>query len=198
MGEDWTGNNRSIFSTLGASSHSNYERVNHDFYSTDPKAIDYLLKYEDFDENIWECACGNGNLSKRLEHHHHKVYSTDIVYRGYGERESIDFLKCYKKFDGDIITNPPYKYATEFVLKALDLSNRKVAMFLKIQFLESRKRWQKLFRDFPPSKVYVFVKRINCYRNDDRSIKGSAVCYAWFVWDKDYNGETIVRWIDNL
>ena len=87
MSEDWTGNNRSIFSTLGASSHSDYERVNHDFYSTDPKAIDYLLKYEDFDENIWECACGNGNLSKRLEMHNHNVLSTDIVYRGYGERK---------------------------------------------------------------------------------------------------------------
>lgn len=110
----------------------------------------------------------------------------------------IDFLKCHKKFDGDIITNPPYKYATEFVLKALELSKRKVAMFLKIQFLESKNRWLKLFKDFPPSTIYVFVKRINCYRNDDRSIKGSAVCYAWFVWDKEYTGETRVRWIDNL
>ena len=71
-------------------------------------------------------------------------------------------------------------------------------MFLKIQFLESKNRWLKLFKDFPPATIYVFVKRINCYRNDDRSIKGSAVCYAWFVWDKEYTGETRVRWIDNL
>ena len=66
-------------------------------------------------------------------------------------------------------------------------------MFLKIQFLESQKRWLKLFKDFPPSTIYVFVKRISCYRNDDRSIKGSAVCYAWFVWDKEYDGETNSR-----
>lgn len=110
----------------------------------------------------------------------------------------IDFLKCHKKFDGDIITNPPYKYATEFVLKALELSNRKVAMFLKIQFLETKKRWELLFKEHPPKKVCVFVKRINCFRNDDRSNRQSAVCYAWFIWDKCYDGETVVEWIDNL
>ena len=197
MSEDWTGNHHSIFSTLGASNHSDYERVNHDFYSTDPKAINYLLHYEKFNKNIWECACGNGNLSKRLEKYGYDVLSTDIVYHGFGKGK-VNFLKCHKKFDGDIITNPPYKYATEFVLKALELSKRKVAMFLKIQFLESKNRWLKLFKDFPPSTIYVFVKRINCYRNDDRSIKGSAVCYAWFVWDKEYTDETRVRWIDNL
>ena len=197
MSKDWTGNHKSIYTTLGASSHSDYDRVKNDFYSTDPKAINHLLRFEKFDNNIWECACGNGNLSKRLERFGYNVTSTDLVYRGFGEGQ-IDFLKCYEKFDGDIITNPPYKYATEFVLKALELSKRKVAMFLKIQFLESQKRWLKLFKDFPPSTIYVFVKRISCYRNDDRSIKGSAVCYAWFVWDKEYDGETRVRWIDNL
>lgn len=24
----------------------------------------------------------------------------------------------------------------------------------------------------------------------------SAVCYAWYVWEKGYKGDTIVRWID--
>ena len=194
---DWRNDPNSPFRLIGASNHSDYERVEHDFYSTDPKAINYLLKYEKFDNKIWECACGNGNLSKRLEKFGYDVTSTDLVYRGLGGGQ-IDFLNCHKTFAGDIITNPPYKYATEFVLKALELSKRKVAMFLKIQFLESKSRWLKLFKDFPPSTIYVFVKRINCYRNDDRSIKGSAVCYAWFVWDKEYTGETRVRWIDNL
>ena len=134
---------------------------------------------------------------KKLENYGYNVCSTDLVYRGFGGGQ-IDFLKCKEKFDGDIITNPPYKYATEFVLKALELSNRKVAMFLKIQFLETKKRWELLFKEHPPKKVCVFVKRINCFRNDDRSNRQSAVCYAWFIWDKCYDGETIVEWIDNL
>ena len=97
----------------------------------------------------------------------------------------------------DIITNPPYKYATEFVEKALELTNRKVAMFLKIQFLESQKRYERLFMNNPPKKVLPFVKRIDCWRNDDRSLKGSTVLYAWFIWDKEYTGKTMIEWIDN-
>ena len=63
------------------------ERQPNDYYSTDPKAIDYLLQHESLNKNVWECACGSGNLSKRLVQYGHNVYSTDIVYRGYGERE---------------------------------------------------------------------------------------------------------------
>ena len=188
-------NNKKIFTPLGV--HSAKSRALNDFYSTDPIAIDYLLKYESFDKNIWECACGNGNLSKRLEDYGYNVLSTDLVYRGFGEGE-IDFLKQKDKFNGDIITNPPYRYATEFCRKALELTNRKVAMFLKVQFLESRKRYIGLYKDYPPKCIYVFVKRIGCYKNDIREEYRSAVCYCWYVWDKEYTGETMVRWIDNL
>ena len=109
----------------------------------------------------------------------------------------MDFLKCTKPFNGDIITNPPYKYALEFVLKALELSDRKVAMFLKIQFLESKKRYDKLFSLYPPNRIYVFVKRIFCYKNDNRNYKSSAICYAWFVWDKKCSDECVVKWIND-
>lgn len=179
----------------GWGTHSDYDRQPDDFYSTDPVAIDYLLKYESFDKNIWECACGNGNLSKRLIMNGYDVYSTDKYDRGFGD--VLNFLTVDKKFDGDIITNPPYKIATQFILKALELSNRKVAMLFKINFVESIKRYEGIFKDNPPKKIMVFVKRINCYRNDDRNLGSSAVVYAWFVWDKEYTGKTVFEWIDN-
>lgn len=185
----------SVLRMNGWSNHSDYDRQVNDFYSTDPVAIDYLLKYEDFDSNIWECACGNGALSNRLIEHGHIVYSTDKYYRGYGKVQN--FLTVDKKFDGDIITNPPFKLAFEFVNKALELTNRKVAMFLRIQFIESQKRYSHIFKDNPPKKIMPFVKRINCYRNDDRSLKGSTTLYAWFVWDNEYDGKTTLEWIDN-
>ena len=84
MVKDWKGNKTPIYTTLGASNHSDYERAENDFYSTDPEAIDYLLKYEQFNNDIWECACGNGNMSKRLEKYGYNVTSTDLVYRGFG------------------------------------------------------------------------------------------------------------------
>ena len=157
-----------------------------------------MLEHETFNENIWECACGNGKLSERLKEKGFNVRSTDLIYRDYGEKESIDFLTQNQVFDGDIITNPPYNLALEFVEKALDLSNRKVAMFMKIQFLETKKRYLRLFKDNPPKKVLVFVKRMACYREDDTSFKSSAICFCWIVWDKEYDGDTILEWIDNL
>lgn len=192
------GNSKTLGVTLGASNHSERIRADDDFYSTNPVAIDYLLEHEDFDKNIWECACGNGKLSERLKENGFNVKSTDLVYRGYGERESIDFLLQNQVFDGDIITNPPYNLALEFVEKALELSNRKVAMFLKIQFLETKKRYLNLFKENPPKKVLVFVKRMACYREDDTSFRSSAICFCWIIWDKEYDGVTMLDWIDNL
>ena len=61
---------------------SDYVRQKEDFYSTDPVAIDYLLKHERFSKNVWECACGNGNLAKRLKMYGYNVYSSDLVDRG--------------------------------------------------------------------------------------------------------------------
>ena len=145
--------NDKVFRCIGASNHSSKDRAEYDYYSTDPSAIDWLLKYETFDNNIWECACGNGNLSRKLEEHGYNVKSTDIVYRGYGERESIDFLKQTAAFDGDIITNPPYIKGGEFILHALNLSKNKVAMFLKLQFLEGKGRFEELYSKYPPYKV---------------------------------------------
>lgn len=44
--KDWTGNSKSTFSQLGSSAHSENERETHDFYATDPIALELLLKHE--------------------------------------------------------------------------------------------------------------------------------------------------------
>lgn len=156
--KDWTGNNKSIYTTLGASNHTEKERETHDYYATEPKAIELLLQLEDFSPYVWECACGEGHLSEVLKTHGHKVRSSDIIDRGYPGTEIIDFLKIKKQdidrdFSRDIITNPPYKYAKEFVEHALDISmdSTKIAMFLKVQFLEGKAR-KELFEKYPPPK----------------------------------------------
>ena len=197
MAKDWTGNKNSVYKTLAASSHADGEREENDFYATEPKALELLLEKETFNEFVWECACGMGHLSKVLENKGYRVFSSDLVYRGYGVG-GCDFLKQETKFSGDIITNPPYKFATEFVYKALDLidEGNKVAMFLKIQFLEGKER-RKLFDKYPPKKVYVSTSRLKCAINGDfANVKSSAVCYAWFVWEKGYKGLPTIEWIN--
>ena len=165
--KDWIGNKPAIFVTLGASNHSTGERQKHDFYATEPKALELLLEEETFSPVVWECACGEGHLSKVLEKHGYEVISTDLIYRGYGDPEPLNFLEeTLLDFEGDIITNPPYKYALDFVKQALNSvkMGRKVAMFLKLQFLEGKSR-KRFFLHNPPKIVYVSSSRLNCAKN---------------------------------
>ena len=197
--KDWTGNYNSIYRTLGASNHSDKERQSHDYYATEPKATELLLAEESFSSVIWECACGEGHMAKVLEEKGYKVISTDLVYRGYGNEETVDFLQeQVTEFDGDIITNPPYKYALQFVEKALESvkTGRKVAMFLKLQFLEGKSR-KKFFLKYPPKTVYVSSSRLICAMNGEfEKYPSSAVAYAWFVWEKGYKGNPEIKWIN--
>lgn len=196
MPKDWTGTSNSAFKQLGASSHCEEEREENDFYATDPSAIDDLLKYETFDKNIWECAVGQGHLAERLKQHGYTVECTDLIDRGYEGTEIVDFLNEKYDFEGDIITNPPYKYCSEFILNALDSipNGHKVAMFLKLQTLEGQKRYEEIYSKYPPKSVYVFVKRIQCAKNGNFT-GSSAVCYAWFIWVKGEYGCTELKWI---
>ena len=64
--KDWKGNEISVFKGMGATNHSQGERQIHDYYATEPKAINLLLELEKFNPNIWECCCGEGHLSKAM------------------------------------------------------------------------------------------------------------------------------------
>lgn len=202
--KDGLSNIKKVFAPLGASNHSSSARQEDDFYATDPVAIEKLMEFETFSECIWECACGAGHLSKQLESNGYKVISTDLVYRGYGDG-GIDFLAIdnHQTYDCDIVTNPPYKYALDFVKQALNLvsTGHKVAMFLRLQFLEGKER-RAFFDEHPPKYIYVSSGRINCCKNADFSYQNrkkcsSAVAYAWFIWIKDdEKSQPIIRWFN--
>lgn len=192
--------NHNHFVTLGSSNHSTNERAADDYYTTDPIAMHLLLEQEIFSPNVWECACGRGDLSEVMKAYGYNVLSTDLVDRGYGE-SGVDFLQCISEYDGDIVTNPPYSLAIEFCKKAIGLvkEGHKVAMFLRLNFLEGKGR-RALFDEYPPHTIYVASGRINCYKNGDDSKEGKknvgALAYAWFVWEKGYKGNTVVKWIN--
>jgi hypothetical protein len=174
-------------------------RETNDFYATDPKAMHDLLKYETFDLNIWEPACGEGNLSEVLKGYGYNVYSTDLIDRGYQD-EQIDFLQTENKWFGDIITNPPFKYTTEFVLKSLESveTGAKVAMFLKINYLSGKKRYKEIYSKFPPQRVYVFSSKIACSKNNDpKGFKHGAMDFVWLVWEKGKYAPTELKWINS-
>lgn len=197
--KDWTGNGKSVFVCNGASNHSDSERQSEDYYATDPKAIHKLCAVERFTDTVWECACGGGHMVQALRENGYKVYATDIVNRWVVIDEVKDFLAA-RHSSIDIITNPPYRYAKEFVEHALDIvdEGRKVAMFLKLTFLESKSR-RALFEKSPPKRIWVFSERVQCAKNGDfetyKQGVGTAVAYAWYIWEKGYKGKTTVGWI---
>lgn len=200
MERDWTGNNNSVFKTLGASNHSEAEREMHDYYATDPDVLKHLISKYDIPNVVLEPACGGGDLSKWLESNGHKVYSYDIVDRGYGEQQNFFEMMKVPEDCMCILTNPPYKYATEFVLHALELLpvGGQVVMFLKTTFLETERRFNEIFRNTPPRFVYQFIRRALCAKNGDfveARKQGSAVSYAFFIWEKGFKGQTVIDWI---
>ena len=189
---------RAIYAPIGATNHSKEEREVDDYYATDPKAMEALLKVESFSPHIWEPACGGGHLSRVLEGHGHDVRNSDVVDRMGGGVELLDFIDGQlEEWEGDIITNPPYSFAQEFVERALEVvrDGGKVAMFLKLTFLEGKKR-KGMFAKHPPKRVYVFSSRIACAKGGDfRSTQSSAVAYAWFVWEKGFRGNPVINWL---
>lgn len=191
---NWTGSKASAFTMIGTRNYAKEARQVRDYYATPPKMGKLLLELEDFN-NILEPACGAGHLSKVFKEKGKKVISTDIVDRGYG---SVKDFFAYTYWNGDIITNPPYKYAKEFVYHSLSIipEGRKIAMFLKLQFLESKNR-KELFLKYPPKKLYVSSSRMGCAMNGDfNNQNDSAVAYGWFIWVKGFQGDPIIKWFN--
>ncbi len=163
-----------------------------DFYPTPKWATHALIEHEKFEGEIWESACGNGAMSDVLLNITPNVKSSDLYDRGYGEA-GIDFINSTTQSD-NIITNPPFHSAEEFVHSANKNARKKFALLLRLAFLEGGKRQNTIFSKFPPSSVWIFSERITFYPHNS-VVKGSGTtAYAWFVWDKDHVGDSNIKW----
>ncbi len=177
-------------------------RMENDFYATNPLSTKALLEVENFIGNIYEPACGEGHISKILEEYGYKVYSSDLIDRGYGQ-SNTDFLsENNAKWSGvdNVVTNPPFNLFQEFAEHALKLATDKVILFGKLQALEGKKR-ATFMQNSPLKTVYVFKSRQNPLRNgspvDEKGKPwASTMAFAWFVWEKGYTGEPTIKWLD--
>lgn len=176
-------------------------RQKEDFYATNPKALELFLdkaKVDNLhiDHNVWECAAGRRHLADVLMNNGYCVKMSDLIKRTDGVEE-IDFLNVNDKYVGDILTNPPFNLAEKFVEKGIELidEGNKLFLFLKIQFLEGQAR-KKLFEKYPPKYVYCYSARQQCARDAEfEKYTATTQFYAWFVWEKSYKGDTIIKWI---
>ncbi len=198
MKKERTSNKVTIFTAIGATGHSAYERADGDFYATDPRAVDALAHAGKLPKSprIWECAAGQGHLSEALKLHGFEVVSTDLHDRGYCEG-GTDFLQTEKLLAPCIFTNPPFRYVTDFCIHANELGAEEVYMFLRLTFLEGKRRYRDLYSIYPPSEILQFVERVPTARNGDflRFTSNSAVPFCWMIWRKGYTGSPRVGWI---
>lgn len=190
-----------VFRQLGT--HSKEEREKNDFYATDPNAVKDLIVMLDkyniaIPKEIVETSVGAGHIAKEFEKIGCNVTGYDIVDRGYPNTIIRDYLTVDKLPDGCmVIENPPFKRNVEFLKHSLSLikEGQYICTFQKIQFLESQDR-KPFFEENPPKYVFVFSKRTNTYRNGDMSkYKSSAMCFCWFIFQKGYKGDAIIKWI---
>ena len=166
-----------------------------DSYMTPSNAVYPLLDVETFSGDVLEPCCGEGAISRILEKEHFNVKSFDIRKDEsvYGET-SIDFLD-YRGQHDNIITNPPYMIAESFTRHCLTTATKKVALLLKLTFLESLKR-KDFFDVFPPARIWVFRDRITMYPfGEDRPKNSGTITYAWFVWEIGNKSKPKIGWI---
>ncbi len=167
-----------------------------DFYPTPAPATWALLRAEQFGPDIWEPACGDGAISKVLHAAGHHVISTDLNHHGFGQPR-IDFLMERELLAPHIITNPPFKNAEAFLHRALDLGAQKIALLLRLAWLEGAER-KRMFESTPIARVHVASRRISMARGgtDEGKGGGSMIAFAWFVWDRSHEGPPHLNWFD--
>ncbi len=172
-----------------------------DFYATPREAVSAFVDVEGQHlppGTIWEPACGDGAIVRPLRAIGRTVVASDLIDRGCPDSTVADFFASEPPDDvSAIITNPPFKDAQRFVERALEHAPY-VAVLLRLAFLEGyrRKPW---FEEFPPARVHVASRRLPMMHRgewDGPRTTGSAVCFAWFVWDVRRVGRTEIHWFD--
>lgn len=180
------------------------DRDRDDFHRTPEWATEALLRRETFSHAVWEPACGDGAIARVVEMAGYRVHASDLIDRGYGTT-GIDFLTVTAApsvaANLSMITNPPYhqRMPERFLHHALSLGVDKVAMLLRLLWLEGDGRSRTVFRGTTPLKtVYVFSTRVDVARSDfiHRSTgHGGTVAFAWYVWERGHAGRPTLDWI---
>lgn len=168
----------------------NPDRNKNDFYPTEPEAtitlihhLDLLDPVDGFQRRLcWECACGQGHISKVLVQFGFEVISTDLVAseRGYGQ--NLDFLAQTKLLADYIITNPPYSLLNEFIRHGLELNPIMLALHVPHQALLQVGRKKLLEEVGYPQYQYIFVPTLKVDSKLDGHPTASVFNHVWAVW----------------
>lgn len=175
----------------------NSERAEHDFYATDPNAVKQLINKENIcGMTILENSAGEGHITKELNKYSNEVFGLDLIQRNFRLDWVGDFLefKLDKRFDCAVY-NPPFKLIKEFILHTWNFTNIQY-VFARIQLLETKGRYEELFKQGWLEKVIVFSGRMTTAKNGDDLLfgKNNSMCFCWFKFNKNFKGKPTIEW----
>lgn len=184
---------------------NNKERAELDYYATPTDEVVNILKTlkEEvfiFDSNDgqedWclEPCCGGGHMIEgiRSVYPDWKIVGTDYVDRGYHPEDKkieiitgLDFLDDNYPIDSApfVIMNPPYATLEPFIIRGLEIAKKYLIVLCRTQALEGSGRYENIYADNPPSYIFQYVDRIQCWKNGKEPEGSSAQAYCWLVWD---------------
>jgi hypothetical protein len=160
---------------------------------------------------VWEPACNRGFLARGLNCYTNDLILSDVHDYGIGA-QTIDFLfpgAIPVKRPQIIATNPPFRLALQFIIRAQELSENTVAMFVRTSFAESVGRYNDLFKNNPPHIIAHFAERVIiakgvcrdpavkywCEKKKKWKKPSTATSYSWMVWKSCKANRTDTVWI---
>jgi hypothetical protein len=147
-----------------------------DFCQTPHYAIDPLLPYLPKHWAIWESACGEGQIVRKLTNEGYEVIGTDV--RGDNGRGRNFFFDSPDMWDCQV-TNPPYSIKYDWLERSYQLE-QPFALLLPVETLGA-KTAQRLF-DKHGIEVIFLDKRVN-FKMPHKQYSGTAhFPTAWFTW----------------
>lgn len=176
------------------------EREKDDFYPTPPEPTRAFLHAEidrlrDFD-TIWEPAAGDGAMVREMEALGLTVRASDLIDRGCDAdiRSFYDFPIAPSPA---IVTNPPFAECgwgngkARWLKHALDT--------LGVEYMALLMNWSwpgagglaPFYAMHPPARVYLMRWKI-----DFTGQGAPPMLNGWFVWDREWKGETVLRMLD--
>lgn len=174
-----------------------------DDYPTQPwgtrALIEHVIKAKGLPlGTVWEPCCNRGYMARPLAEYFDRVHATDIFdydFDGMAAQEDFIFPTTVAPHPMDwVIGNPPFRLAEEFIAKGREIARVGCAMLVRSAFVESVGRYDRLFRDAPPTFVAQFVERPPLVKGRVDPDAASATAYCWMVWVRDMPPQPIV-WI---
>lgn len=165
-----------------------------DFYETPQGFTREMLRRQHFGNKIWEPAAGAGAISDVLRKQGYEVLATDISPRNRRVRKSDFFEVAHRGFD--IVTNPPFKLMTPFIVRGFELCRRKMAVVMPISGLNSSGRFEAIWSKFPVSHIYLAGRYQHV--KSERGLISSQYTHIWVIFDKKHRGPTRFEWFPNV